>query len=217
MIVRSLFAIIMSFTQSISHGAERHIDQFRVNKEIPALLEKNVLKALACYPELKNASIAFVFKKNLNSSVMQAQPVFRSLLRRRSKRKYRVYISSHFKLTSSTMPIESIPDDVMVGWIGHELGHIMDYEGMSNTGIVSFGTRYVTSPEFVKRAEIAADTYAVNHGLGKYIIATKRFILNNADLPQAYKDKISRLYLSPDIIVEQVKKHEEMMEKKSAQ
>jgi hypothetical protein len=28
-------------------------------------------------------------------------------------------------------------------------------------------------------------------------------------LPQAYKDKIARLYLSPEVIVEQVKKLEE--------
>jgi len=45
--------------------------------------------------------------------------------------------------------------------------------------------------------------------LGKYIIATKRFILDHAELPQAYKDKIARLYLSPDVIVEQIKKLEE--------
>jgi hypothetical protein len=60
----------------------------------------------------------------------------------------------------------------------------------------------------VKEAERVADTYAVERGLGKYIIATKRFILDHAELPQSYKDKIARLYLSPDVIVEMVKKME---------
>jgi hypothetical protein len=97
----------------------------------------------------------------------------------------------------------------MVGWIGHELGHILDYESMSNAGMVSFGYRYYFSPTYVKHSEMIADSLAVERGMGNYIVATKRFILDHAELPQAYKDKISRLYLSPDVIVEQVKKLEE--------
>jgi hypothetical protein len=107
------------------------------------------------------------------------------------------------------MPILNIPDEVMIGWIGHELGHILDYEGMSNRQMVSFGYRYYIHPSFVKHAEMIADSLAVERGMGDYIVATKRFILDHAELPQAYKDKIRRLYLSPDVIVEQVKKLEE--------
>ncbi|MEO5996867.1 MAG: hypothetical protein ABIN89_09045 [Chitinophagaceae bacterium] len=182
---------------------------FSHNKQIPAVIEKNILKALSFYPELKNAKINFILKEKIKTSVMQAQPVFTTLLRRRKNRRYRINISVHFRLTHSVMSFEQIPDDVMVGWIGHELGHILDYESRSNTGMISFGYRYYFSSDYVKGAEITADTYAVNHGLGHYIISTKRFILDHAELPQAYKDKIARLYLSPDIIVEQVKKLEE--------
>ena len=56
---------------------------------------------------------------------------------------------------------------------------------------------------------MVADSFAVEQGMGIYIVATKRFILNNADLPQTYKDKIRRLYLSPDVIMDQVRKLEE--------
>ena len=183
--------------------------QFGNNKQVPASIEKNVLKALSFYPELKNTHISFVFHKNLKTSVMQAQPVFTTLLRKRKNRRYRIKISEHFKLIHSDMPILEIPDNVMVGWIGHELGHILDYESMSNAGMVSFGYRYYFSPTYVKHAEMIADSLAVERGMGNYIVATKRFILDHAELPQAYKDKISRLYLSPDVIVEQVKKLEE--------
>ncbi len=185
------------------------LKQFGHNKQIPALIEKNVLKALSYYPELKDTRISFEFRMNLKTSVMQAQPVFGTLLKKRSRRSYRIKISSHFNLTHSFLPIEQVPDEVMVGWIGHELGHILDYESRTNRGIMGFGYRYLTSPEYVKQAEIIADTYAVNHGLGSWIIATKRFILDNADLPESYKKKIARLYLSPDAIMEQVKKLEE--------
>ena len=107
------------------------------------------------------------------------------------------------------MPIQQIPDQVMIGWIGHELGHILDYEGRSNAGLVSFGYRYYFHPSFVKHAEMLADSFAVERGMGNYIVATKRFILDHAELPQSYKDKIRKLYLSPDVIVEQVRKLEE--------
>jgi hypothetical protein len=185
------------------------LSQFRNNKKIPAEIEKNVLTALSFYPELKNTKINFIFKSNIKTSVMQAQPVFTSLLQRRKNRRYRINISAHFKLINAKMPILSIPDPVMIGWIGHELGHILDYEGKTNPEIVSFGYHYLFHPTFVKHAEMVADSLAVERGMGNYIVATKRFILDHAALPQAYKDKIKRLYLSPDVIVEQVKKLEE--------
>jgi len=195
---------------TLNPQAQQNIDELKFNKKIPHVIEASVLKALSYYPELKNTRISFIFRKNIKGSVMQAQPLFTSLLRKRTKRSYRINISSMFRLTHTVTPIHQLPEDIMVGWIGHELGHIMDYESRSNRGLVAFGYHYLRSGSYVKRVEVIADTYAVNHGLGKYIIATKRFILEHAELPQAYKDKIARLYLSPDDIVEQVRKLEEL-------
>jgi len=180
-----------------------------MNKQIPAVIEKSVLQALSFYPELENTSINFVFKKNIKSSVMQAQPVFKTLMGKKANRIYNINISALFKLTHSAIPIHHIPEEVMIGWIGHELGHIMDYENRNTFELIAFGLSYVFSRTYIKKAEKEADTYAVNHGLGRYIVATKYFILDHAELPQTYKDKIARLYLSPDDIVEQVKKLEE--------
>ncbi|HEU5052912.1 MAG TPA: hypothetical protein VFT78_07355 [Hanamia sp.] len=186
---------------------------FGHNKQIPTQIKQPALKALSFYPELKNAAIRFNFKKNIRTSVMQAQPVFSTLIQNRRNRRYRINISRHFKLKSCDMPITEIPEAVMIGWIVHELGHIMDYEHRTNAEIALFGYRYLFSPEYVKEAERVADTYAVNHGSGKYILSTKRFILDHAEIPQVYKNKIKRLYLSPDIIVDLVKKVEEKKEK----
>ncbi|MDB5014761.1 MAG: hypothetical protein JWQ25_2963 [Daejeonella sp.] len=178
---------------------------YKNHKHIPSVIEKSVLTALSHYPELANTTIAFVFKKNIKNSVMQAQPVFSTMIGDKDNRSYQINISALFKLTHSATPIHQIPDDIMVGWIGHELGHVMDYENRSNLGMLAFGLSYYFSDQYVKNAERRADTYAVDHGLGQYIIATKRFILDHAELPQRYKDKIARLYLSPDDIVKQVR------------
>jgi hypothetical protein len=59
------------------------LQEFRHNKKIPSVIEKNVLAALAHYPELKETDIRFVFKQNLKGSVMAARPVFGSLLRKK--------------------------------------------------------------------------------------------------------------------------------------
>jgi hypothetical protein len=206
-----LFFLFMMFSPSINTNqqATTELMQFAHNKEIPSRIEKNVLQALSFFPELKNTKISFLFRSDIQGSVMQAQPVFRTLMKNRKNRRYRINISEHFKLIDMHMPIHDIPDEVMIGWIGHELGHILDYEQKTSSEMVSFGLQYYLSPRFVKRAEMVADSLAVERGLGNYIVATKRFILNHAHLPQAYKDKIARLYLSPDVILEQVRKLEE--------
>ncbi|WP_243745602.1 hypothetical protein [Segetibacter sp. 3557_3] len=207
----NLLSVLMMLTQVANTNDETGAEllRYKHNKEIPVLIEQNVLKALAFFPELRDARISFIFKRNIKGSVMQAQPVFATLVGPRKARRYRINISSQFKLISTQMPIQDIPADVMIGWIGHELGHILDYEGRSNAGLVSFGYNYYFSPKYVKHAEMVADSFAVERGMGNYILATKRFILDHAELPQAYKDKISRLYLSPDVIVEQVRLLEE--------
>jgi hypothetical protein len=200
---------MLSQIMNTKDQAGEELLQFRHNKEIPSVIEKNVLNALSFFPELKNTAIRFIFKTDIKSSVMQAQPVVTTILGKRKSRRYRINISRNFKLIHCDMPITQIPDDVMIGWIGHELGHILDYEGKSNLEIVSFGYHYLFHDDFVKHAEMVADSFAVERGMGDYIVATKRFILDHAELPQAYKDKIRRLYLSPDVIVEQVRKLEE--------
>jgi len=136
---------------------------------------------------------------------MQAQPDIRTIFKRRNRRAYNINISSLFKLTTTAIPIHQIPKDIMIGWIGHELGHVMDYENRNIFGMIRFGFGYLFSDKYVKQAEKVADTFAVSHGLGWYILQTKNFILNHADLSEKYKRKIARLYLSPDDIVEQVR------------
>ncbi len=203
--------MLTSQHQAQTSDIDPRLASFRPNKTIPSIIEKNVLTALSFYPALQHTPIRFVFKRRIRSSVMQAQPVFSTLLTRRKHRAYQINISVLFRLTHTAIPIHQIPDEILIGWIGHELGHIMDYERRSNRELVGFGLGYVFSAAYVKEAERLADDFAVRHGLGQYLIATKWFILNHADLPQAYKDKIARLYVSPELIVEQVRQLEEKL------
>ena len=171
------------------------------NKTVPTAIEKQVRQALAHYPELTGTTIRFVFTDRLNTSIMAARPTFGSLFRKKENRVYNILINPTFKLGNGDTPsVGRIPDSVMVGWLGHELGHIMDYEQKSRWGIMAMGVSYTLSKNYIRKAERRADRHAVDRRMADYLIAKKSFILNHDELPQAYRDRIEALYLSPDDI-----------------
>lgn len=197
----------------IKRDKENNIPEYAIrfsqNKEIPKILEQIVLQALSHYPELLHTRIRFRFSQKLKKSVMAARPVLRTLFQRREKRRYTILINPVFKLTQHIEPIHHLPTEVLIGWVGHELGHIMDYERRTTWGIASFGLLYWLSKRFIRKAERAADTFAVHRGMAPFILSTKEFILQHSYLSVRYKDKIARLYLSPDDIIEIVARLEQ--------
>ncbi len=182
--------------------------QFK-NKIIPSLIINEAGTALSHYPELEEVAIEFKFKSSLKRSFMKAQPKFSSIFRSKKKRAYVILMSETFKIDGMQLPIKEIPENVLIGWLGHELGHIMDYHTRNSLNLIFFGIGYWISPNYIRKAERTADTYAITHSMKDYILATKKFILNHSSLSEKYKARIRRLYLSPDEILLLVKKQEE--------
>ncbi|WP_282132260.1 hypothetical protein [Cellulophaga baltica] len=168
---------------------------------IPDTIRKEAEFALSHYPELKNTRIEFKFKKDIKKSIMQAQPSFLSLLRPKKKRSYYIFISENFEIEGQKFATKDIPKNVMIGWLGHELGHVMDYRNRSSINLIWFGIKYYFIDASIKEAERAADSHAVAKNLDGYILDTKNFILNNTNLSEIYKARIRKYYLSPDEIM----------------
>lgn len=185
---------------------------FQGNKIIPESILEEAKIALSYFPELENVEIEFRHKKDIKKSFMQAQPKIANLFKGKNDRSYYIFMSNKFLIEKEEFSMAEVPSEVLIGWLGHELGHIMDYRDKSAMGLVIFGFRYITSENYIKEAERAADTYAVQSGMGDYILATKDFILNHSHLSDAYKERISRLYLSPEEILVLVNKLEEDIE-----
>ncbi|MCG2431755.1 hypothetical protein [Aequorivita xiaoshiensis] len=188
------------------------------NKIIPENIKKEVIEAISYYPELYDTSIEFKFKNNIKKSTMQAQPRFASFFKSKENREYVILISRNIQIEGEKFTIDDIPSDVIIGWIGHELGHVMDYRNRTNVGMLIFGVKYLFSSAHIKEVERAADTYAIAHGMGDYILKTKNFILDNANLSEKYKERIRRLYISPEEVMELINKNKieeeiEMVEK----
>ncbi|MDY7395812.1 hypothetical protein UMM65_11195 [Aureibaculum sp. 2210JD6-5] len=175
-----------------------------MSKIVPKIIEKKVNKALSFYPKLTETRIEFRIKENIKKSTMQAQPKWDFIWKSRKNRAYIILISNKFKIEDQEFNTLDIPSDVFIGWIGHELGHIMDYENKNKLSLILFGIKYFFSEKSIKEAERMADTFAVNHGMANYILATKDFILNHASITQKYKSRIIKYYLSPEEIMELV-------------
>ena len=116
------------------------------NKIIPQSILKEARIALSHYPELKNTPIEFHFKKNIKKSIMQAQPKFLSIFKKSENRSYLIIINKNFNIENKEFVIYDIPSEALIGWIGHELGHITDYNNRSGVNLLMFLFRATLPP-----------------------------------------------------------------------
>jgi len=179
---------------------------------IPESIKPEVEKALTYYPSLKKTKIYFKFKKNIKKSTMQAQPTIDSFFKTRKHRSYQILISEKFKIADKEFSTRDIPSDIFIGWIGHELGHVMDYQGRNKLNLIWFGIKYLLFDSHIIEAEQKADEFAIKHKMEYYILKTKDFILNNADISETYKNRIKRYYLSPEEIMVLIEDRDKMEE-----
>lgn len=206
-----LIAPCQIFSQSLAMNST---NEFNFTKKIiPESIKKEAKIALSHYPELRNTPIEFKFKTSIKKSTMQAQPTFESIFKRKKNRGYKILISKKFHIEHKEFDIENVESNVLIGWFGHELGHVMDYRDRSTLGMLIFGLKYLFSKAHLKEVERTADMIAVNHGMSRYILATKDFILNNVHISAEYKARIEKLYMSPEEIMEIVNSKEKNLEK----
>lgn len=179
---------------------------------IPKHIKDRVEVALAYFPQLDDIHIEFKIKENIKKSTMQARPTFDSFFKSKKDRKFLILISKKFKISGREFSTLDIPDDIFIGWIGHELGHIMDYQNRSKLNLIWFGLKYLFSDNHIVEAERAADGFAVKHKMEDYILKTKNFILNHAEISEVYKNRMKRYYLSPEEIMVLVEDRDQMIE-----
>lgn len=172
------------------------------NKNYPGELKNEVEKALEYFPALAKTSIHFRWGYFTQHSFMLAQPKIPSLLRPKQKREYQIIIRKKFFLKNRHFANGRIPSQVMVGWLGHELGHLIDYKDRSSWNLIWFGIRYYFSTSFLIKAEISADQNAVDAGLTNELILSKEFGRNSRFFPTSYVRKLVALYPSIDQVIE---------------
>lgn len=173
---------------------------FGLNKSIIPQYRLQTLIALSFYPELKDVKIDFVFE-SINTT-MQCQPTISSLLKK-SKKEY--IISVNDDLFFSGVLIDDVPFNAQIGLIGHELAHVIDFERSTLKDVISRGFDYLKESS-KKEYEFFIDSLTIAYGLGWQLYDWSFFSLNNNISSQEYKDFKRRIYMTPDLISEQIKR-----------
>jgi hypothetical protein len=181
--------------------------EFGNKKIIPAELQLECLTALSFYPELKNTNIEFRFG-NLNFTMI-SKPKFKSTLKNRDQREY-VIIIQRPGLSKNNLEWKELTFNALVGWIGHELGHIDHYVHKSAGGIMFIGMKYAI-PGFRRKMERFTDQLAIQHDLGYALYEGVDYTLNYSCATEHYKNSQNKYYLGLDEIIERIHSKEEWL------
>jgi hypothetical protein len=184
--------------ETYEHSLPELREQFGGNKTFPTDLELECLVALSFYPELKNTPIEFRFGKS--NFTMTSKPKFKSILEDKRLRQYVITIE---KLGSSKNNIEwsELSFNAMVGWIGHELGHIVHYSHKTNCGVAFIGVKYAF-PGYRRKMERFTDQIAIQHDLGYALYEGVDYTMNRSHASAHYKKCQQKYYLQPDEIID---------------
>jgi len=157
-------------------------------------IKKIFKKTVARYKELEDMKL-ILRQSAVKGSTMQAQPIinFKSVFRGIDT--FRIKLAIKVR-DSKNLEVNDLPDEVLMGWFAHELGHVIDYHSRSVLNMIGFGLRYVLSKSFRLEVEHTADKIAIEKGFIDQILATKRFILDHHLIENEYKIKMKRYYMS---------------------
>lgn len=170
-------------------------DEYSKNKSYPSELEREILTALSFYPELKHTSIEFRFSKI--KTTMSAMPKGIFLLKKKDKREYVIRINPGIK--TKAISYKELSSNALIGVIGHELGHILDYESMKNREIVGFAVQYL-QPRKRKAIEARTDMIAIHHHLGWELFQFSDYVFYRSQAPKEYLEYKEEFYFNPEQI-----------------
>lgn len=199
---------------SISVTAQTPVKQFTVNeynndlysinnnkKKIPDEIKSQALIALSFYPELENRHITFRFRKR--TTPLSSRPRLFSLFKRKKNRRYVITIST--KTTSSLEPIllMNLPYNAQIGVLGHEIGHIIEYNQKKNLQIIGLAFKLLNS-KYVNSFELNTDRIAIEHGLGYQLHNWSSYVRKALDIEEwkgaAGTSLVNQRYMNPETI-----------------
>jgi hypothetical protein len=167
---------------------------FSHNKTFHPKIKSAALIALSRYPELKNTRIEFLFK-NITAT-METRPKI-NLKAFTKDRTYHVFINLN-EGKNRALNIDSLSETIKIGWIAHELGHVVDYESRTAFSLMAMGLFYVSVPSFKRNIEQSVDIITIRHGLGWEHCEGVEYLLDKSNATEKYKKNNLKYYLPMD-------------------
>lgn len=147
-------------------------------------IRSDILSAMSFYPELSNARIQFKYKPI--KQTMNSRPAPGNIFRRKAFRHYTIIVNTN-KGKHKGLPFEELSFNIKIGWIGHELAHICEYESISNWETFLFAVRYISSKQFVRKVERNTDLITIKHGLAFPLYDGIDYLFRNKDISEKYR------------------------------
>ncbi len=162
---------------------------------VPDRLQAISQDVLSQYPKLQGTWVV-LRRENLKNSTMRAFPGMVYDWPFEWRQVYYIDVAHHVRGREDLL-VDELPNDVLKGWIAHELGHLSDYRERSLLGMIFYGLRYALSSSFLRSVEHRADELAVQAGFYGEVKATKQFIENELLTEKnAYSSKLKQSYMS---------------------
>jgi hypothetical protein len=158
------------------------------------------------------ASVSINFKYRSSKFTMQTLPKMSFLYRKRSKRQYTIIVNNNARFYTG-MDYNELTQKAKIGWIGHELSHIIDFQERNILGIIRVGIYYGKS-KFRRRLERKVDVLTIEHGLGEELFDGVDYMLNSSAANENYKKNFIKHYLSLKEIRIRIKERKEKRAKK---
>lgn len=143
------------------------------------------------FPELSNESIGVSTFKS-NAYFLQAQPVVKTLIGKRGKRKYNIQLNLRLL---DCPPSEDSLQSILV----HELEHVKDYTNWSSAKIAKHSVHYSTSLKFRAKYERATDAKVLEKGLNSGLAGYRVWVYQWLS-PKKLEQK-RYIYLTPEEIL----------------
>ena len=183
---------VREFVRDSLHAYRKQLTH-RENHRLISEYKIQSLIALSYYPDLDGVDIHFK-KKNLKTT-MAAVPRWDFIFKSKENRSYRIFVNTTVKKGKGVLP-DQVPLNAQIGLIGHELGHVVDFESKTGAGILLTGVAYLLPP-FRKKLERKVDEITVARGLGHQLKDFSDFVLNESDASEKYKKYKQRYYYKP--------------------
>jgi len=192
----------MDYIDSLSHYENKMGEKKHLNTS-DKKLKLAFYVALSHYPELHDKRISLRLKPLV--STMQAHPSPNFIIKRKSKRSYRIFVNDKPNLTG--LNYEELSFNGLVGWIGHEFAHLIDYSSMNNRELLGFIGAYVFDKREMRRTERQADKETIKRGLGIQLLDGVTFFEKNKKVSKRYRKRKKKNYLSEEEIIADIKRN----------
>ena len=147
-------------------------------------IRSDIISALKFYPELSNARIQFKYKSI--KQTMNSRPAPGNIFRSKAHRRYIIIVNNN-QGKHKGLPFEKLSFNIKIGWVGHELSHICEYESINNWETFWFAVKYIGSKEFVRKVERNTDLITIQHGLAFPLYDGIDYLFRNKDISEKYR------------------------------